>query len=116
MTVIVQAKSMSVTQSLRNFATSQAKKIAKFSRKISQITVHLEQVNQAKSNDPTVASVKYLVRMPGKDIIVKRKATDMYDAIVDATDRVTRQVRKLKEKKIAQKRSSERKRAAISDV
>lgn len=109
MTVIVQAKSMSVTQSLRDFATSQARKIAKFSGRISQITVYLEQVTQRKTNDPTVASVKYLVRMPGKDIVVKRKATDMYDAIVDATDRVTRQVRKLKERKISQKRSSERK-------
>jgi len=108
MTVIVQAKSLPVTQALRTFVQEQAAKIAKFSGKVSQITVYLEKATLRKSNDPLIASVKYHVKMPGKDIVVRRRAADMYDAIVDATDRVTRQVRKLKERRLTLKRKAER--------
>lgn len=106
MTIIVQAKSLPVTQALRTFVQNQAAKIAKFSGKVSQITVYLEKVTQRKTNDPSVASVKYHVKLPGKDIVVSRRAVDMYDAIVDATNRVSRQVRKLKEKRVDKKRSA----------
>lgn len=108
MTVIVQAKSLPVTQALRTFVQEQASKITKFSGKVSQITVYLEKASLRKSNDPLIASVKYHVKMPGKDIIVRRRAADMYDAIVDATDRVSRQVRKLKERRLTLKRKAER--------
>lgn len=101
MTVLVQAKSIPVTQALHEFVQRQAAKIAKFSGKISQITVYLEQVGKRKTNDPTATMVKYHVKLAGKDVVVSRKAVDMYDAIVDATDRAVRQVRKLKEKQKA---------------
>lgn len=101
MTVLVQAKSIPVTQALRLFVQGQAAKIAKFSGKISQITVYLEQIGKRKTNDPTATMVKYHVKLAGKDVIVTRKSKDMYDAIVDATDRAVRQVRKLKEKQKA---------------
>ncbi len=101
MTVLVQAKSIPVTQALYDFVQRQAAKIAKFSGKISQITVYLEQVGKRKTNDPTATIVKYHVKLAGKDVFVSRKAVDMYDAIVDATDRAVRQVRKLKEKQKA---------------
>ena len=104
MTVIIQAKSIPVTKALREFVTQQAEKIAKFSGKISQVTVYLEKATRRKSNDPSIASVKYHVQLPGKDIIVSRRAVDMYDAVVDATNRVARQMRKMKEKRIQGRR------------
>jgi putative sigma-54 modulation protein len=107
MTVFVQAKSLPITQALRKFIQEQASKIVKFSGKVSQISVYLEKASFRKNNDPLVASVKYHVKMPGKDIVVTRRATDMYDAIVDATDRVSRQVRKFKERRLTLKRKAQ---------
>lgn len=104
MTVIVQGKSMAVTQALRNFAARQAQKISKLTDKASQVTVYLEKISSRKSNDPQSTEVRYHVQLPGKDVVVKARAVDMYDAIVDATDRVVRQVRKLKEKRLTSAR------------
>lgn len=116
MTVIVQAKSIPVTKALRQFVRRQADKVSHFSGKISQITVSLERASRRKNNDPTTSIVKYHVKVPGKDIVVKRTAVDMYDAIVDATDRVVRQVRKLKEKRIQKKRQAKTQRKAVASI
>jgi len=42
--------------------------------------------------------------MPGKDIIVKRYASDLYQAISDATQSAVRDVRKMKEKRVGKVR------------
>jgi len=107
MTVLVQAKSIPVTKALRAFVQQQAAKVARLTDRVSQITVYLEKTSKRKSNDPRATSVRYHIKLPGKDVVVRRKAVDMYDAIVDATDRATRQVRKLKEKRL-QKRTQGR--------
>jgi ribosome-associated translation inhibitor RaiA len=68
--------------------------------RISKTRVFLE--NIGKKDDMQNATVKYAINLPGKkSIIVKRCAADMYQAVIDATDRVSRQIRKVKEKRIA---------------
>lgn len=105
MNVIVQAKSMEVTKALRIFINKQAAKLGKIHSKITKVMVYVENVAR-RDSDPKRAEVRYKVELPGKDIVVKRRANDLYDAVVDATDSVVRHVRKLKEKNMTKKRKS----------
>jgi ribosomal subunit interface protein len=103
MHVIVQSKTLPVTDSLRQFIHRQARKLERLGIRISKASIFLEHVG--KKDDMSNAIVKYAVSMPGKKrIVVKRCAADMYQAVVDATDRVIRQLRKAKEKRIERHR------------
>ena len=102
MRIIVQSKTLPVTQALQAFIRHQSQKLAKITGRIGQLSVFLEKVAK-KSNDPTAASVKYWVQLPGrKAVVVTRHAVDMYEAIVDVTKRAMRQVLKVKEKRMGQ--------------
>lgn len=106
MHVVVQSKTLDITDSLRDFVNRQAEKLEKLGIHILHTHVYLE-TNSRKSNDPQSSSVKYHVSIPGmNDVVVRRKGVDMYDAIVDATRRVVRQIRKSKEKRIDRHRKS----------
>lgn len=103
MNITVQSKTLEITDALRAFCEKQAKKVNRFGRRITSINIHIENVKR-KKNDPTAASVMYSVNLPGKVVVVKRKAVNMYDAVVDATNSIMRQVRKTKEKRITRNR------------
>lgn len=105
MRVIVRSKTLEVTKALRDFIVKQAEKVAKSGQKISQITVFLESITR-KKNDLRSSSVKFHIDVPGKNIVVKRQAQDMYVAIVDAADRASRYIRKTKEKRLTKKRQN----------
>lgn len=108
MNVIIQAKSMGVTKALTTFIKKQASKLEKVHGKISKVRVSLENIARRKS-DPSRAEVQYKIELPGKDIVVKKRAVDLYEAVVDATESVIRQVRKLKEKRITKQRKAQEK-------
>ena len=59
-----------------------------------------------KSNDPGANSVTFHVSIPGKDLVVKKTAVDMYEAVVDATSGAMRQLRKHYERRRTLKRAS----------
>ncbi len=103
MTVIVESKKMKVTQAIRMFAQKQANKLMKLGKGVSQVRIHLEKVAKKKS-DSRANLVTYCVSIPGKDIVVKKHAADMYAAIVDATEGAVRQLRKSQEKRMTIKR------------
>lgn len=105
MKVIVQSKTLKLTQALQAFATRQAQKILKTGTRVSQVRVYLEKVKR-KNNDPHGVSVRYRAEVPGKDIFVRIKAKDMYNAIVKATEGASRKIRKTKEKKRTQSRKT----------
>ncbi len=101
MHVIVQSKTLPVTQALRAFVDHQASKLEKLAD-ITKLCVFLENVGK-KSNDPQAATVQYLIEIPGrKAVVVRRRAVDMYEAIVDATERAMRQVSKVKERRLSE--------------
>lgn len=103
MNISVQSKTMEVTDAIRQFCTQQAKKTGRFGRRIQSINIYIES-NKKKKNDPTSTIVKYSVNLPGKVVVVRRTAVNLYDAVVDCTNSVMRQVRKFKEKRINRKR------------
>lgn len=103
MNVSVQSKTLEVTAALRQFCQKQAAKVGRFSRKISSINIYLENISK-KKNDPSGATVQYSVNLPGKVLVVKRRAVNMYEAIVDATNGIMRQVREVKERRLDKNR------------
>ncbi|MBP7842835.1 ribosome-associated translation inhibitor RaiA [Candidatus Woesebacteria bacterium] len=103
MTVIVESKKMKVTQAIRIFAENQAEKLKKLEKGVSQVRIYLENVAKKKS-DMYSNLVTYHISVPGKDIIVKKHAADMYAAIVDATEGAVRKLRKVNEKRKTIKR------------
>lgn len=105
MTVIVESKKMKVTQAIRLFAQNQAEKIKKLEKGVSQVRIYLESVANKKS-DTHSNIVTYHVSIPGKDIVVKKSAVDMYAAIVDATQGAVRKLRKVSEKRMTIKRQA----------
>lgn len=98
MTVIVESKQMKVTSGLRAHVEAQAQKLLKLSKNVTGIRVHLETVRK-KSNDTLANIVTYVVELPGKDVIVKKRAVDMYQAIIQASEGAARQVRKRYERR-----------------
>lgn len=103
MVVIVTSKTLQVTQALRDMAERQAQKLHRFGKQIIRVRVSLEAVTK-KKNDSHATIVQYHVELPGRDVVVKRKARDMYEALVDAASSASRQVRKVKEKQLTFKR------------
>lgn len=112
MDVIVTSKTLQVTQALRAAAIRQAEKLMRFGKKILRVRVTLEKVAK-KKNDTQAAIVQYHVELPGRDVIVRRQARDMYEALVDAASRAARQVRKVKEQQVYFKRGY---RSAFAEV
>lgn len=103
MDVIVTSKTLYVTQALRAMATRQAQKLYRLGKRILRVRVSLEAVVR-KKNDTQATVVQYHVELPGKDVVVRRKARDMYEALVDAASSAARQVRKAKEKQVSFKK------------
>lgn len=103
MRVLIASKTFEVTQPLREFTKKQASKLSKLGTKISKVQVYLEK-RVAKSKRDRNALVKYVVNLPGKTLVTKCKAADMYEAVIDATNRVIRQTRKFKEKRLTKQR------------
>lgn len=103
MDVIVTSKTLQVTQALRAAAIRQAEKLFRFGKKVLKVRVSLELVTR-KRNDLQATIVQYQVELPGRQIIVRRKARDMYEALVDAASSAARQVRKAKERQMYFKR------------
>lgn len=105
MTVIVESKKMKVTQAIRIFAEKQAEKLKKLEKGVSQVRIYLESVAKKKS-DVHSNIVTYYISIPGKNLVVKKHAVDMYAAIVDATEGAVRKLRKVNEKRMTQKRQA----------
>ncbi len=93
MTVIVGSKNFNVTAAIRQFIEDHAGKLFKVHHKISKVRVHLESVER-KQNDPTANQATIEVEVPGKDVVVTKRAVDMYTAIGQAIKIALRDLRK----------------------
>lgn len=107
MKVLVQAKNISVTPMIERAVQHQAQKLGRLSSKIVQVFAFLEVIDK-KKNDAQAARVLYKICWPGKDIVVQEKASNLYDAIVDATDSAMRVLRKAKERRRNYRMASKR--------
>lgn len=100
MNVIVQSKTLPITDGMRQCIDRQTHKLQKLGIRIDKVRIFLENLAR-KKNDTKSARVTYAVALPGKkEVVVMRHAADMYAAIVDATNSLIRQVREEKERRI----------------
>jgi ribosomal subunit interface protein len=98
MNVIVQSKTLVITEAIRSFVTQQTHRLIRKGRKIGQITVFLELIKR-KKNDMSAATAKFYVDLPGKNIFVQERATDLYLAISQASRGVARRIGKVKNRR-----------------
>ena len=103
MRVLVQSSSIDITEALRRFIDEQVQRICRKSHQISKICVFLDVIGR-KKNDPKSSQAKFLIMVPGKDIVVKRTATNLYDAIVDVSRRAARQLGKAQKTRLQKAR------------
>jgi len=105
MNVIIQSSSVTVSTAIRNFCQKHCRKLFGKGMQIDQITVFLDKVVR-KKNDDKSATAKLHISTPGKNIIIKRQAHDLYNAIVDAANRAQRTlIKKNKKKKLKRKKN-----------
>ena len=97
MQVIVESKNVEVTSAMRAHAKKQAQKLNKVYKKINLARFFLDNLKK-KQNDPKANKVTLKVEIPGKDVVVKEHAVDMYEAINLAVDSALRHLRKKLEK------------------
>lgn len=107
MKIIVQSKTLKVTQALRTFVERQVAKIISRGQKITKVTVMLEKVARKKSDQDATAA-KVCIKVPGKTLTVQRHAHDLYQAINEAVDRSDRVLRKMKEKRLSRRNRQDR--------
>ena len=103
MNVIVQSKTMVITEAIRNFAIRQTRKLLRRGQKIGNVFVFLETVKR-KKNDEFAAIAKFYVDLPGRNIVVQEKAKDIYLAMHDAAAATLRQIGRSKEKRTTLKK------------
>jgi len=65
MSVIIQARSIELTDALDSFIQKQASKLNKVSDRITGVSIYIEHLKR-KSNDPKRALVRYRVKCRGK--------------------------------------------------
>jgi ribosomal subunit interface protein len=97
MNVIVQSKTLVVTEAIRSFVRRQVLRLNNRGAQISQVTVFLENVAK-KKNDIQSASAKILIDLPGKNIVVQERAKDLYFAISEAARTATNQVSRMRKR------------------
>jgi ribosomal subunit interface protein len=103
MDIIVESKTIPVTAALRALAVKQARRLVRLGGRILRVRIHLDAITK-KKNDTQSSVVQFQVELPGKDIIVRRHARDLYLALVEAAHQASRQVRKAKERRLTLKR------------
>jgi len=107
MQVTVESKNIEVTAALRQFAQKQAQKLTKVYRKISLTRFFLDHLKK-RQNDPSANNVTVKIEVPGKDILVKEQAVDMYEAMRRAVATALRHLRKKLEKERTKNRVNNR--------
>lgn len=100
MRIFIQSKTLAVTEAIAAFTTRHLKRLEKRNSSIEAVTVFLDAVAR-KKNDVTASIARIRVSLPGKDVVVERRATNLYDAIVDASQRIAERVRASRERRLA---------------
>lgn len=98
MNVIVQSQTMVITEGIRAFALRQLKRLSSRGQKIQNVRVFLETIAR-KKNDAHAATAKVYIDIPGKRVVVQRRAKDLYFALSEAAKHAVQQVSRVKERK-----------------
>jgi ribosomal subunit interface protein len=95
MFIDIQSKSVPVTRALRAFAREQVEKLKRQGARILSVRVFLE----LPASHAGHSRVKFIISIPGREIVVTRDGGDMYQTIRETGDRAVRQLRKFLEQR-----------------
>lgn len=105
MKVLIYGKDLQLTTAIRNFADKQVRRrLSRLGKKVQVVRIYLENIAR-KDNDPHSASARCKVEVPGKNLIIRSKAHDLYQAISLVVEAAGRKLRKTKEKRVNKKRN-----------
>jgi len=102
MTTLVAAKNFDVTKGIRQHVEGQSSKVKRLTDRVKQIKVYLESVGR-RGNNPNANQAKVVLEVPGKDVVVIKKAGDMYQTISLAFSAAARHLRRQIEKRQSKK-------------
>lgn len=103
MNVVVQSRTLVVTDALRNFVRRQTQRLVSRGHKIENVVVFLEKVKR-KKNDMTATTAKFFINLPGKNIVVQERAYDLYLAIHEAARSAMRSIGETKDRRLSLRR------------
>lgn len=96
MNILVHSKSLKITDAMREYVMKQVSKLGKFSHRVKAVNVFLETV-KTKAGIEQEATAKVQVIIPGKDVMTKSKAHDLYLAVSEAMKDASLSLTKRKE-------------------
>jgi len=100
MTTLIYGKDLEITEAIRLHINKLVlRKFSKFKKRVIRVHVYLEHVAR-KDADNKRAKVRFKVSMSRNSVVVQSTAHDLYQAVVNASERALRKVRKVKEKRI----------------
>ena len=105
MKIFIYGKNLKLTAAIKNFTDKQIRrKFSKLGKKVQVVRIYLENIAR-KDNDPYSSSAKCKVEMSGKNLVIRSKAQEIYQAITLVVDAAWRKLRKVKEKRVDKKRN-----------
>ena len=102
--ILVNSKKLKVTAGMREFIAQQAERLGKLNKSVTEVHVYVESVVKRTTSESIATAVTYTIAIPGRVLIVKKKAGDVAEAVTEATDSALRLLRKTYERKLTLKR------------
>lgn len=96
MEIIISGKNFKLTPSLKTYVTQKVSRFTKYWNKIIRVRVELDVDHNQKSGD--IYRVEIWLEIPGPDIRLGIKASDMHEAIDLLVPKIERQISKVKGK------------------
>lgn len=100
MSILIQSKTLSITEALRAYIEQQVPKLLRRSNRIQTVSVFLETIGKRKKHDPSAMIARIKLSVPGRDVVVEKRAANLYHAITEVTLSAARQLEKVKARRL----------------
>jgi putative sigma-54 modulation protein len=112
--ITTKARNAEITSDLEKYASNKLEKLTKYNNQLLNATVMFE--DGASKNNTRSRRVEIMVAVPGQTLVSEDEAESFYIAIDAATDKMKRQLRKLKTKRIGRPRDLEKFSVAEAEI
>lgn len=100
MNIRITSRKFRAKDSLKDFITDEIKKLERFNDNIMDVNVVLSFTHLKDS----IKEVEILLQLPGKTLTVSESSEDFFKSVSLATEKVERQLKKIKDKRLAKVR------------
>ncbi len=114
MEITTKARNAEINDDLELYASRKLEKLSKYNNRLQNATIVFE--DGASKDNTRSRRVEVVVNVPGQTLVSEEEAESFYIAVDGATDKMKRQLRKLKTKRIQKHRDVEKFSIAESEV